>query len=60
MELAISVLLMSSQQVELTYAHLVLKGHFLSQELPLVLPVPQAALPALMPLHAQLVTLALA
>ena len=60
MELATSVPLMNSQQVELTYAHLVLRGHSLSLELPLVLPAPQAALPALMPLHAQLVTLALA
>ena len=57
---AISALLMNSQQVELTYAHLVLKGHFLSLELPLALPVPQAALPALMPPHAQLATLVLA
>ena len=60
MGLAISVLRMNSQQVELTHVQIVFQERSLPQELPLALPAPQAALPVMMPLTAQLATLALA
>ena len=60
MELAFSVLIMNSQQVELTHVQIVLQERSLPQELPPAPPVPQAALPAMMPPTAQLATLALA